>query len=86
MSWNCDCVDKAGFPRRFQECNAIKFAGSIWISTYGLGKGTALADGNPVTLSDTESGGNVGGEVLVALLVTVESSQSNGRLIGLGVD
>jgi hypothetical protein len=30
----------------------------------------ALADGNLVTLLDTESRGNVGGEVLVATLVT----------------
>ena len=39
--------------------------------TYGLGEGTALANGNPVTLLDTESGGNVSSQVLVALLVTV---------------
>ena len=40
-------------------------------STYSLGQGTALADGNPVTLSNTEGGGDVGSQVLVALLVTV---------------
>lgn len=40
-------------------------------ATYSLGKGTALADGNPVTLLNTESGRNVGSKVLVALLVTV---------------
>lgn len=41
------------------------------VKTYGLGERTALANGNPVTLLDTESGGNVSSEVLVALLVTV---------------
>jgi hypothetical protein len=40
------------------------------ISTYGLAEGPALADGNLVTLLDTESRGNVGGKVLVAALVT----------------
>jgi hypothetical protein len=40
-------------------------------STYSLGKRTALADGNPVTLLNTESGGDVSRQVLVALLVTV---------------
>lgn len=39
-------------------------------STYGLAERPALADGNLVTLLDTEGGGNVGGEVLVAALVT----------------
>ena len=38
--------------------------------TDSLAERPALADGNLVTLLDTESGGNVGGEVLVALLVT----------------
>jgi hypothetical protein len=41
------------------------------LETYGLGKRTALADGNPVTLLNTESGGDVSSQVLVALLVTV---------------
>lgn len=40
------------------------------VSTYGLAEGPALADGNLVTLLDTESRGNVGGKVLVAALVT----------------
>lgn len=40
-------------------------------STYSLAEGTALADGNPVTLLNTESGGDVSSQVLVALLVTV---------------
>jgi hypothetical protein len=40
-------------------------------STYSLGQRTALADGNPVTLLNTESGGDVSRQVLVALLVTV---------------
>lgn len=40
-------------------------------STYGLAQGTALADGNPVTLLNTESGRDVSGKVLVPLLVTV---------------
>jgi hypothetical protein len=40
------------------------------IPTYSLRKRSALANGNLVTLLNTESGGNVGGEVLVALLVT----------------
>lgn len=48
---------------------------SIWCSTYSLGQGTALADGNPVTLRDTESGGDVGGKVLVTLLVTEEKNE-----------
>lgn len=39
--------------------------------TYSLAQRTALANGNLVTLLDTESRGNVGGEVLVALLVPV---------------
>lgn len=40
-------------------------------STYSLGQRTALANGDPVTLGDTESGGDVGSEVLVTLLVTL---------------
>ena len=40
------------------------------VSTYGLAEWPALADGNLVTLLDTESRGNVGGKVLVAALVT----------------
>jgi len=50
---------------------------SVWDSqflesrTYSLAQRSALANGNLVTLDDTESGGNVSGEVLVALLVTV---------------
>lgn len=36
----------------------------------GLGEGPALANDDLVTGLDTESGGDVGGEVLVALLVT----------------
>lgn len=36
----------------------------------GLGEGTALANDDLVTGLDAESGGDVGGEVLVALLVT----------------
>ncbi len=40
------------------------------IVTYGLAEGPALANGNLVTLLDTESRGDVGGEVLVAPLVT----------------
>jgi len=36
----------------------------------GLGEGPALADDDLVTRLDTESGRDVGGEVLVALLVT----------------
>jgi hypothetical protein len=39
--------------------------------TYSLAQRTALADGDPVTLLNTESGGDVSSEVLVALLVTV---------------
>ena len=39
--------------------------------TYGLAEGTALANGDLVTLLDTESRGDVRSEVLVALLVTV---------------
>ena len=43
----------------------------LWIVyTYSLGQWTALADGNLVTLLNTESWGDVGSEVLVALLVT----------------
>lgn len=38
--------------------------------TYSLAERTALANGNLVTLLDTESGGNVGSNVLVSLLVT----------------
>lgn len=38
--------------------------------TYSLAEGTALANSDLVTLLNTESGGNVDGEVLVALLVT----------------
>lgn len=37
---------------------------------YGLGKRPALADGNLVTLLNTEGGGDVCGKVLVAFLVT----------------
>lgn len=38
--------------------------------TYSLAERSALADGDLVTLLNTEGGGDVGGEVLVALLVT----------------
>lgn len=40
------------------------------VETDGLGEGPALANDNGVTRLDTESGRDVGGEVLVALLVT----------------
>jgi hypothetical protein len=40
------------------------------VETDGLGEGSALADDDLVTGLDTESGGDVRGEVLVALLVT----------------
>lgn len=55
----------------------LAFGFSRWVTrrgiragTYSLAQGTALANGNLVTLLNTESGGNMGGEVLVALLVT----------------
>lgn len=38
--------------------------------TYSLAQRPALANGDLVTILNTESRGNVGGEVLVALLVT----------------
>jgi hypothetical protein len=38
--------------------------------TYSLAEGTALANSDLVALLQTESGGNVNGKVLVALLVT----------------
>ena len=47
------------------------FLSLLGFKTYSLGEGTALANGDPVTLLNTESGGDVGSEVLVALLVTV---------------
>lgn len=40
------------------------------VESNGLGEGSALADDDLVTGLDTESGGDVRGEVLVALLVT----------------
>ena len=40
-------------------------------STYSLAQRTALANGNPVTLLNTESGRDVSSKVLVPLLVTV---------------
>ena len=39
--------------------------------TYGLGQRPALSNGNGITLLNTERGGNVGGDVVMALLVTV---------------
>lgn len=45
-------------------------SGGRGVSTYGLAERPALADGNLVTLLNTEGGGDVGGEVLVAALVT----------------
>ncbi len=43
----------------------------LWsVATYSLGQWTTLADGNLITLLNTESWGDVGSEVLVALLVT----------------
>ena len=39
--------------------------------TYSLAQGAALADGDPVTFLNTESGRDVSGKVLVSLLVTV---------------
>jgi hypothetical protein len=47
-----------------------RWRGVPWGVTYGLAERPALADGNLVTLDNTEGGGDVGGEVLVALLVT----------------
>jgi hypothetical protein len=41
------------------------------VEANSLGERTALADGNHVTLLNTESGGDVGRQVLVAALVTV---------------
>ena len=40
------------------------------VSTYSLAQRSALANGNLITLLNTESRGDVGSEVLVALLVT----------------
>jgi hypothetical protein len=51
--------------------NSWAFFSFLGFKTYSLGEGTALANGNPVTLLNTESGGDVSSEVLVALLVTV---------------
>jgi hypothetical protein len=42
-----------------------------WNFTYSLAQRTALANGNLVTLLNTEGGGDVSGQVLVSLLVTV---------------
>lgn len=42
----------------------------FFVLTYSLAQWAALADGDLVTLLDTESWGNVRSEVLVALLVT----------------
>jgi hypothetical protein len=39
-------------------------------ATYSLGERSALSNGDLVTLLNTESRGDVGGKVLVALLVT----------------
>lgn len=41
------------------------------VESNGLGKRSALANDNNVTLLDTESWGNVGSDVLVSLLVSV---------------
>lgn len=41
------------------------------MSTYSLAQRAALANGDPVTFLNTESRGNVSGDVLVPLLVTV---------------
>lgn len=41
------------------------------VETYSLAQRPALANGNLVTLLNTECRGNVGRDVLVALLVTV---------------
>lgn len=51
---------------------AGNIAQSRWrISTYSLAQRTALADGDPVTLLNTESRRDVSGKVLVSLLITV---------------
>lgn len=39
-------------------------------ATYSLAQRSALSNGNLVTFLDTESGGNVGSEVLVSLLIS----------------
>lgn len=44
-----------------------------------LGEGTALTNGNEVTDLDTESGGAVNSDVLVALLVCRGTSKQNGH-------
>jgi hypothetical protein len=41
------------------------------VESDGLGEGSALADCDDVTISHTEGGGDVGGEVLVSLLEPV---------------
>ena len=56
-------------PHHSSDMKFKNFGFRLW-RTYSLGERTALADGDPVTLLNTESGGNVGGEVLVALFVT----------------
>lgn len=43
----------------------------MWDFTYSLAQGTALSNGNLVTLLNTEGRGDVSSQVLVALLVTV---------------
>lgn len=43
----------------------------VWDFTYSLAQGTALSNGNLVTLLNTEGRGDVSSQVLVALLVTV---------------
>jgi hypothetical protein len=49
-------------------CCLVCFSG--YLGTYSLGQWAALANGDLVTLLNTESWGDVGSEVLVALLVT----------------
>ena len=49
---------------------APKITSSRLVFTYSLAQRSALANGNLVTLLNTESGGDVDSEVLVALLVT----------------
>lgn len=71
----CQCITYTKYPKPanlelVEALGRLVLGDTEDVETDSLGERTALTDGDGVTLLDTERGGDVGGEVLVALLVT----------------
>lgn len=71
----CQCITYTKYPKPanlelVEALGRLVLGDTEDVETDSLGERAALTDGDGVTLLDTESGGDVGSEVLVALLVT----------------